>query len=66
VADTLADRDAHERLGLDPADGRRLLTAFASHDPRVGWAQLWSRFVLVEWCRRWNATATPARERIPA
>ena len=29
-----------------------LLTAFARHDPRVGWAQLWSRFVLVEWYRR--------------
>jgi asparagine synthase (glutamine-hydrolysing) len=52
VAETLADRDAHERLGLDPADGSRLITAFARHDPRVGWAQLWSRFVLVEWCKR--------------
>jgi asparagine synthase (glutamine-hydrolysing) len=52
VAATLGDRDAHEGLGLDPADGPRLLAAFARNDPRVGWAQLWSRFVLVEWHRQ--------------
>jgi asparagine synthase (glutamine-hydrolysing) len=68
VAETLADRAAHERLGLDPVDGHRLVTAFARRDPRVGWAQLWSRFVLVEWCRRGGLdVATPAeRERIRA
>ena len=52
VAATLADRDAHERLGLDPAGGRRLLAAFRRRDPRIGWAELWARFVLVEWLWR--------------
>ena len=52
IADTLADRDAHEALGMDPAAGRRLLAAYRRRDPRVGWAQLWSRFVLLEWQRR--------------
>jgi hypothetical protein len=66
VAATLADRDAHDRLGLDPADGSRLLRAFARSDPRVGWAQLWARFVLVEWSRRWALDATTERERMRA
>jgi hypothetical protein len=68
MAETLADRDAHERLGLDPSDGRRLLTAFARHDPRMGWAQLWARFVLVEWYRRvaLDVAMPTARERVRA
>jgi asparagine synthase (glutamine-hydrolysing) len=72
VADSLADRDAHEALGLDPADGRRLLAAYRWRDPRVGWSQLWSRFVLVEWQRRTAldavAARAPARQRarVPA
>ncbi len=52
VAATLGDRDAHEQLGIDPVDGGRLLGALRRHDPRVGWAEIWSRFVLVEWFRR--------------
>jgi asparagine synthase (glutamine-hydrolysing) len=68
VAATLADRDAHERLGIDPAEGERLLGAFRRRDPRVGWAQLWSRFVLVEWCWRaeLDTPATPSLERASA
>ena len=52
VSATLADRDPHERLGLDPGEGQRLLTGVRRGDPRIGWAQVWSRFVLVEWYRR--------------
>jgi len=60
VSATLADRDAHEGLGLDPAESGRLQDAFRRRDPRVGWAQLWSRFVLVEWYRRAGEDAAVA------
>ncbi len=60
VAATLADRDAHERLGIDPAEGRRLLDALRRRDPRVGWAEVWSRFVLIEWHRRTEMDAAEA------
>jgi asparagine synthase (glutamine-hydrolysing) len=60
VAATLADRDAHEQLGIDPAGGRRLLDALRRRDARVGWAEIWSRFVLVEWYRRTEADAAEA------
>jgi asparagine synthase (glutamine-hydrolysing) len=61
VAATLADRDTHERLGIDPAEGRDLLAAFGRRDPRVGWGDVWARFVLVEWHRRLALDATAAR-----
>jgi asparagine synthase (glutamine-hydrolysing) len=61
VAATLADRDAHAGLGIDPAEGRRLLEALRQRDPRIGWAEIWSRFVLVEWYRRTEIDAARAR-----
>ncbi len=61
VAATLADRDAHRELGLDPVESPRLLAALRRRDPRVGWGQLWSRFVLVEWYRRTERDAGIAR-----
>jgi asparagine synthase (glutamine-hydrolysing) len=62
VATTLTDRDAHEHLGLDPSAGLRLVDAFRRGDPRIGWAQLWSRFVLVEWHRATVLQSTAARQ----
>ncbi|HXJ36095.1 MAG TPA: asparagine synthase (glutamine-hydrolyzing) [Candidatus Eisenbacteria bacterium] len=59
VATTLADRDAHDALGIDVAESVRLLAAFRRRDARFGWAQVWSRFVLVEWYRR-AGLAAPA------
>jgi len=59
VATTLADRDAHHALGLDVDESVRVLAAFRRHDARFGWAQVWSRFVLVEWYRR-AGLAAPA------
>jgi hypothetical protein len=66
VAGTLADREAHDDLGLDPADGRRLLLALRRRDARVGWAEVWSRFVLLEWHRRVEADATTVVARASA
>jgi asparagine synthase (glutamine-hydrolysing) len=63
VAATLADRTAHARLDLAPDAGLRLVDAFRRGDPRVGWAQLWSRFVLVEWHRETALDASTVRER---
>jgi asparagine synthase (glutamine-hydrolysing) len=60
VAATLGDRDAHEALGIEPGGGRRLVDAFRRRDPRIGWAQLWSRFVLLEWNRRVRLECAPA------
>jgi len=61
VAATLADREAHEGLGIDPAGGERLLRAIWRRDPRVGWAEVWSRFVLIEWHRRTEMETAPPR-----
>ncbi|MGH7894896.1 MAG: asparagine synthase-related protein, partial [Candidatus Binatia bacterium] len=67
VATTLDDRDAHAALGLDAAASARVLAAFRRRDPRVGWAQVWSRFVLLEWYRQVGlgvpsqASAAPTR-----
>jgi hypothetical protein len=49
---SLGDGAAHEAVGLDPADGVRLRDALRRDDPRVGWAEVWTRFVLLEWQRR--------------
>ena len=66
VAATLLDRDAHERLGLEPAHGRDLLAAWRRRDRRVGWAALWSHFVLVEWLWRSELDAPTAAEGLRA
>jgi asparagine synthase (glutamine-hydrolysing) len=63
VAATLADRDAHEALGMDPASGQAMLEAFRRRDRRVGWASIWSRFVLVEWYWRAELDRVPVPEK---
>jgi asparagine synthase (glutamine-hydrolysing) len=55
VAATLRDRDAHEALGIDAMAGQTLLGAWRRGDRRIGWAALWSHFVLIEWYRRTGA-----------
>ncbi len=49
---TLRDRQLYEPLGLDPADGTRLLDGVERGDRLQSWSKVWSLFVLLNWrCR---------------
>jgi len=58
LASTLHDRERLRALGLPGALGARLMTAFRGGDARVGWARLWSLFVLLEWQARHRLEVT--------
>jgi asparagine synthase (glutamine-hydrolysing) len=49
---TLRDRQLYAPLGLDPADGTRLLDGVERGDRLQSWSEVWSLFVLLNWrCR---------------
>lgn len=52
VADTVHTAAAYRGLGVEPAEGRSILAAFADKDPLITWSHIWSLFVLLDWNRR--------------
>ena len=54
VADTLHTTTAYQGLGVEPEEGRTLLTAFAAKDPMITWSHVWSLFVLLDWNARFK------------
>lgn len=54
VGDTLRDRAACERVGLNPDTVARLWQAFEQNAPGLYWSRLWSLFVLLWWCERYE------------
>jgi asparagine synthase (glutamine-hydrolysing) len=49
---TLRDREAVQRVGLNPDAVARLWRAFASGAAGLYWSRVWALFVLVRWCHR--------------
>ncbi len=51
VHDVLSSADGYTDVGLSPAWGRSLLTAYEAGNPAVTWMHIWSLIVLLTWYR---------------
>jgi asparagine synthase (glutamine-hydrolysing) len=52
VGETLNDRGACERSGLNPDAVARLWRAFVDGAPGLYWSRVWAPFILLEWCEQ--------------
>lgn len=55
IDDTVNTPGLYQGLGVEPAEGREILKAFAEHDPLVNWSHVWSLFVLLNWAERFRS-----------
>jgi asparagine synthase (glutamine-hydrolysing) len=52
VRSTMLDRDAAQRVGLEPREIERLWDAYTRGSPGLYWSRIWALYVLIRWCHR--------------
>jgi asparagine synthase (glutamine-hydrolysing) len=60
ISDTLRSPGLYQGLGVEPDEGRRILSGFAEGNALVSWSQVWSLFVLLHWGREFARSASAA------